>query len=204
VAHTIDDFISQAVSFIDSRYQGGAIGVSGGKTPTEIYQEIGRNVRLKGATYVAVDERYVPPDHPNANALLWREILPHVLNFDTSLPITDSLDQFEVAVRPLLPLDICTLGMGPDGHTASLFPHASALDTDGLVAHTTTDHFAIHDRLTLTFPAIMQSRTILLLLRGREKRPVLTELLEGTLSPDEFPAKRLLEHPHLQILYLST
>ena len=157
-----------------------------------------------------VDERYVPRDHPDSNYKNFLHLLggvrgdTRVYAFDPLLSIKEALDAYEKIIQKSLPFDLCILGLGSDGHTASLFPNLSALhENTRLVAHTTTDNFAVRDRLTMTFPAIMASKKILLLLRGKEKKQILDGLLHSNKTIDELPAKKLLEHPDLTIHFLN-
>ena len=181
------DFINSSTIFIKVVLQKNrAIALSGGSTPKPIYKALAQDKTIpwNHIQLFEVDERYVPADHPDSNHHLIKNYLlspPPSLKlrragisypnnwhfFNTTLPIPAALDQYEAIVRQHQPFDLCILGMGQDGHTASLFPHSEALyEAERLVAHTTTDAFPVHDRLTLTFASIMASKKLLLLLKG--------------------------------------
>ncbi len=204
-----------------------AIALSGGSTPIPIYEAIALEAKVNHTSIEVyqVDERYVPPDHPDSNQKL---IMDHLILpaqerakkeggyspfccatfFPTHKPIEKAVKSYHRTIKngmaPSGGLTLSILGIGPDGHTASLFPHSPALhETKRFTAHTTTDTFTIHDRLTLTFPAIMSSRHLLVLLKGKNKQAILDDLLHSNKSIDEMPAKKLLEHPNLTIHFCT-
>jgi len=136
---------------------------------------------LQTVEFFQVDERYVPQGDVNSNFnLIIQSGLPPLArafhHFDTSISIAESLRKYEIELPEYF--DLVVLGIGEDGHIASLFPHDPALhEKIRLVAHTTTDVFAVKDRLTITLPLILSSKKILVLLKGAEKKKVLDEIL---------------------------
>jgi 6-phosphogluconolactonase len=187
------------------------IALSGGSTPIPIYTSLGEGTHpFDNLHLYLVDERYTSLESTDSN---YRSIFDTFVSrvkglssrfhfFDTSIPIKEAITQY----TKILPeqFDLTIVGIGPDGHTASLFPHSSALsDMSTSVTHTTTDIFSIHDRLTLTFPPILNSKKLLILLRGENKKTVIEHLTDNTISSDAFPAKYLLNHPDLTIYYCS-
>lgn len=186
------------------------IGLSGGSTPGTVYAAFANTASgKKPYTFIQIDERMVPADHPDSNQRQAKEALAPLLkkaNFvtvPTEIAPELAADKYEALIQDHLPLDVAVLGVGPDGHTASLFPHSSALSSKRLVTHTTTDQFTVRDRITLTFPAILQSRQLLVLLKGKEKQAVIETLQEKLKTAEAFPAMKLLEHPNLHILFLD-
>ncbi len=185
------------------------IALSGGNTPKPLFQAISQNDLFfqDHIHYWQVDERYVPHDHPDSNYKMIKENLfqnREITNFhafDTALPIETALEQYANNLPEQF--DLTFLGLGSDGHTASLFPHDPALSiTNSPVAHTTTSQFAVPDRLTLTFPPILNSQKLIVLLSGRAKKEIL-EKIQSSVTIDELPAKKLLEHPGLTINFLQ-
>lgn len=200
------EFITATTSFILC-LKTKTIALSGGKTPEPVYEKLGSSSNIPSSfrdklDFYQVDERYVPQNHPLSNQKMIRKTLfkntknPKNFHcFDTSLPIDECLKKYAKELPDYF--DLCILGIGPDGHTASLFPHSEALKTTSRISHSQTNQFPIKDRLTITFPQILASKTILILLKNRPE--ILAQLQHPTKIPDEFPAIYLLKHPHLTI-----
>lgn len=191
-------------------------GLSGGSTPRPVYEALARNPELDWSRVELwqIDERYVSADSADSNLKLIRDSFgEQVLNqvrklhfFDTTLSISDCLKKYsaELSVIAESGFNLALLGIGPDGHTASLFPHSPALSLEQeLTAHTQTEQFAVSDRLTVTFNFLLKSQKLAVLLRGADKEPVLAELAYGQKTNTEFPAKELLTRTDLEIYFLS-
>ena len=92
--------------------------------------------------------------------------------------------------------DLIFLGMGPDGHTAALFPGGSALaECKRLVVPVTDAPKPPARRLTLTIPVLNAAKVVLFVATGADKAPALREVLKGTVSPDQYPAKHVRPGP---------
>lgn len=206
--HTKEDFIERALNLILSQIEKGPvckIALSGGKTPIPIYEALGKilktNLKNHQIEFFQVDERYINREDRESNYRMIQESLNHpIKHFDTSLSIAEALEKYKYEL-PEDGFDLTILGIGPDGHTASLFPHSAALETTEPVAHTTTDDFPIRDRLTITFPTIMKSKNLLVLLTNKPE--IIKELQKPCKTAEEFPAHRLLEHRNLTIIALE-
>lgn len=192
------------------------IGLSGGATPLPLYRALSEQTGLAFSRieFYMVDERYVPADHEHSNQKMIRETLiePHLHHlggfhyFDTSLPIEASLAKYEKELDdiPNQELDLIILGMGTDGHIASLFPGSDALtEKYHCTAKSETDHHPVHDRLTMTYPIIMKAKSLLLLTKGNEKKKVLDTMFKSNKSMAELPAEKLEEHNNLAIFHLN-
>jgi 6-phosphogluconolactonase len=89
--------------------------------------------------------------------------------------------------------DLIFLGMGDDGHTASLFPHTKAIrDYDKLVAANYVDKLNTW-RITLTYPVLNAAEHVLFMVAGASKAPALKQVLEGEYDPEEYPSQLLRE-----------
>ncbi len=188
-----------------------ALALSGGSTPSPVYQELAkRHVEWKKANIFVVDERFVPGDHPESNQRLIRESFDvpahfHFWKTGAGDNRKESAEEYEKLLKSTPAIDVGILGIGPDGHTASLFPGNSATSEKNRLATTSeTDRFAIKKRVTLTFSAIMSIKKLVILLKGKPKKGIYDELLMGEKTPQNFPAKKLLKHKNLHIFYCSS
>jgi 6-phosphogluconolactonase len=178
------------------------VALSGGPTARACYERLATEdiVDWSVTTVLIGDERMVPPDDPDANQLLIRQaLLDRVGPIGAFRPMpTDGSPEacaatYQSVIAEVLAtdgIDVIHLGMGPDGHTASLFPHSSALGAgpDQLVlANTDPSGLNPHPRLTLTLPAINQARTALFTVAGASKRDAFAALRAG----QDLPAARV-------------
>ncbi len=179
-----------------------AMAVSGGHTPWQMLRVLASEDLPWDKIYVAqVDERVAPPGHPDRNlthlneSLLVRVSLPpdHVCPMPVEFPdLPAAARQYALKLRQIagLPpkLDLVHLGLGPDGHTASLVPGDPGLDiTDADVA--LTQPYQGRRRMTLTYPALNRARRILWVVTGPDKSGMLRRLRDGDPA---IPAGRVL------------
>jgi 6-phosphogluconolactonase len=164
--------------------------VSGGHTPWKLFAALAtRDLPWQNITIFQVDERVAPDGDPDRNLTHLKESLGTVTEV-VSMPVTDA--DLEAAARryaEFLParFDLVHLGLGPDGHTASLVPGDPVVTvTDRLVA--LTQPYQGHRRMTLTYPALARADRVLWLITGAEKRTPLRKLLAGDPS---IPAGRV-------------
>jgi 6-phosphogluconolactonase len=177
------------------------IAVSGGRTPWLMLRALAdEEVPWKNVHVAQVDERAAPAADPDRNLTHLRESLldhaPLQPGHIYAMPVeaTDldrAAEQYGLTLRDVAGsppvLDLVHLGLGPDGHTASLVPGDPVLDvTDADVA--ATGPYQGRRRMTLTFPIINRSRRVLWLVTGREKAGTLVLLCDGDLS---IPASRV-------------
>jgi 6-phosphogluconolactonase len=117
------------------------------------------------------------------------EVEPHAIYsmFNAGGTIDEAADAYDALVAAAPPIDIIHLGLGPDGHTASLFPGTPALDVPDRLVVTNGDDLHPHPRLTFTYPAIARGQLVVFTVAGEEKREVLRRVRES----DDLPATRV-------------
>lgn len=173
--------------------------VSGGKTPWAMFAELARqDVPWSAVVIFQVDERVAPAGDPDRNLTSLQRSLGSAPAQVLAMPVEDpDLEAGAGAYAELLPerFDLVHLGIGPDGHTASLVPGDPVLEvTDRLVA--VTQPYQERRRMTLTYPALALADELLWLISGGDKREALAKLLAGDRS---IPAGRV-EAVHSTIL----
>ena len=179
------------------------VALAGGSTPKATYEILARDhapaVDWPNVHVFFGDERTVPPDHEDSNYRMAREaLLDHVPAGSVhpmrgELPPGEAAASYEEELREFfgkepVVLDLVMLGIGGDGHTASLFPETSALDaTDRLVVANPVLKLDT-TRLTLTAPALNAARKVVFLVAGEGKAEALGEILDGDPDPRAYPA----------------
>lgn len=185
--------------------------VSGGSTPAPLYETLSlSDLDWKKISIALVDERWVDREHTASNeSLIYSSLLINnasQANFvgmkTRAASAVDGCAETEALYRTLpQPFTISILGMGSDGHTASLFPHAEGL-TDALVAESEHLTAAINakqsdvtgpntERLSLTLAGLLQSERLILLLTGKEKLEVFrTAMTDGAI--EDMPVRAVL------------
>lgn len=188
------------------------LALSGGSSPKDVYTKLSLSEEIdwsKVELYL-VDERYIDLNSADSNYKMIKDrLLAHVEPpkafhyFNTALDLDECLVEYEKGLPTDSPFfDLVVLGLGKDGHTASLFPDSEALnETDQKVLHTTTEEFAVRDRLTLSFPTILSSEKIIFAIRGENKREIIKTLMSGSAPINELPASKILEHSKVEIFY---
>jgi 6-phosphogluconolactonase len=208
VAGTVREVVSRLRAAIAARRKATLL-LSGGSTPAPVYRALAEAERVdwQCVHFFWGDERSVPPDHADSNFRMARETLleplniasddPRVHRFPTEAAPRDNAAMYEQNIRLFFEtpsgevpaFDVVLLGMGDDGHTASLFPGTEALNemnhltaANPVPAHNTT-------RLTVTFPLLNAARSVLILVRGAGKAPLLAEILQG--DTVQYPIQRV-------------
>jgi len=175
-----------------------ALALSGGSTPRPAYERLARE---PGVPWAAVeiyfgDERAVPPTDPASNFRMAREALidrvglpaERVHRMEADAPDVEAAAARYAALLPER-LDVLVLGMGPDGHTASLFPRSPALrETARKVVPAQGPVPPVH-RLTITPGVIASARRVAVLTAGAAKAPLVAQVLRGPWRPEELPAQ---------------
>jgi len=183
-----------------------SLAVSGGSTPVELFEQLsGIDIGWQNVVITLVDERWVEPTENDSNEHLVRNYLlknrAAVATFigmkNSALTAGDGETECELHLQKVpRPFDVLILGMGRDGHTASLFPGAKKLSLTTDMDSTKTcmgiaPLTAPHERMTLTLPAILDSRQIFLHITGEDKKKVLEKATtEGQI--EEMPIRLVL------------
>ena len=175
------------------------VALSGGSTPKSLYALLASgsipNIPWEKIFIFFGDERFVPPDHPDSNYRMARETglfskVPEGNVFRVHAEDKDANDAagaYDQALRKFFGLrpgefprfDLVLLGLGPDGHTASLFPGTAALnEKSSLVVANWVDKFQTY-RLTLTLPVLNSAACVMFLVSGADKAGIVREVLEN-------------------------
>ncbi len=170
-----------------------SIALSGGRTPWKMLEVLDPDALAEpGTTIFQVDERVAPDEDPDRNLTHMRECLSAAaLERLLPMPVTDDdLDAAAERYAGAMPerLDLLHLGLGPDGHTASLVPGDPVLDVDDQRVALTGGEYQGRRRMTITYPAIAAAARVLFLVTGAEKREALAKLRAGD---DSIPAGRV-------------
>lgn len=189
------------------------VALSGGSTPRKFYSLLSDFERPFRAQmpwdrihFCWGDERHVPPDHPDSNYRMAREVLfskvpvpPENIHRIKSeiAEVSEAADRYEETLRKLFRLsadqlprfDLILLGLGSDGHTASIFPGSEVIkEKHRLVVGSWVQQLK-SSRITLTPPVLHKAETVVFLVSGLAKAPALHSVLEGDYQPERLPAQ---------------
>lgn len=210
VRHVADDFVRVSNECITERGSV-TVALSGGSTPLALYQLLASPAYASAIDWSRVhlfwgDERSVAPDSPDSNygaamrAGLDRLPIPadQIHRMHAEEHIEANALAYDELLRQVLPggrLDLLLLGLGEDGHTASLFPHTKALDETQALCVANWVEEKESWRMTLTYPGISLANRIWFLVTGSSKADILAEVL--TDLSQQFPASKVgsAEHP---------
>jgi 6-phosphogluconolactonase len=204
-------FVEMAEEAVDAEGRA-RIAISGGSTPKAAFELLGDpghpwrgRMPWDRLDLYWVDERCVPPDDPESNYRMTREALldsvplrpEQVHRMEGELEPEEAAARYEAELRNDFKLegtrlprfDLVALGMGPDGHTASLFPRTEALhEKNRLVV---ANHVLQKDawRVTLTWPVINHAKSVFFLAGGADKAAILKEVLTGERDVERLPSQ---------------
>jgi 6-phosphogluconolactonase len=190
------------------------IALSGGSTPKSLYNLLATNARTTlpwdRMFFFFGDERHVPPTDPESNYRMADEAMlskipvaaSNVFRFLAENPDADAAaSAYEQTLKKFFALesgqfpqfDLILLGLGPDGHCASLFPGTAGLQEKSKLVIANWVEKLKTSRLTLTLPVINAASCVAFLVSGTDKAPALKAVLEGDAPGDQYPSK--LVHP---------
>jgi len=206
-----DLFASSVASAVAARGVA-RIAISGGSTPRTVFALLAdpsapylTSIPWQQVQLFWVDERCVPPTHEESNyrmtkaAMLDKIPLPteNIHRMEGELEPEEAASRYEAAIRTAFRLegaetptfDMIWLGLGPDGHTASLFPHTEGLHEMARIV--IANHVPQKDtwRITLTWPVIVQGREVAFLIEGEEKAEMVRTVFGGAYDPETLPAQ---------------
>lgn len=189
------------------------VALAGGSTPKTLYQllaseEFKDRIDWSKAFFFFGDERSVLPDDKDSNFRMANEnlFLPlkifgkNIFRWQTESEnpqnIAEIYEQkiknfFTLSENELPAFDLILLGMGADGHTASLFPFTEALQEKKKLAVANRVEKLNTTRLTLTFPVINNAKNVIFLVAGAEKAETLYDILEGEFQPEKLPSQNI-------------
>jgi len=202
------------------------IALSGGSTPKAALQLLAdpdekyrKRMPWENIELFWVDERTVPPDHPESNYRMTKEaLLDHVSLYpqqihrmEGELEPEAAAARYESELRNTFRLegaeiprfDLVFLGMGDDGHTASLFPHTAAIHE--MARLVTANHVPQKDtwRITLTWPVINHARSVSFLIAGADKAQRVHEVFLGPRDPERLPSQLIWPSSGILTLFLD-
>lgn len=196
---TVDD-VASAFADIVVDAAPASIALSGGSTAKDAYAALAtRTLDWAGIDVWFGDERFVPVTDPDSNEGMARAVLldrvgPRAIHSMAGAGAGlegDGADgaarAYDALVAAAPPIDVVHLGLGPDGHTASLFPGSAALDVTDRLVVTNGDALHPHPRLTFTYPALQRARLVVFTVAGEDKRDAFTRIQAG----DDLPAARV-------------
>jgi 6-phosphogluconolactonase len=188
------------------------VALAGGNTPRAVYARVADDPSLRSRVdwtrvqFFFGDERHVPPEHPDSNFRMSREAMLDRLPIrpDQIWRIKGEYDdparvarEYEETLRARFSLsrgefprfDLVLLGLGPDGHTASLFPGTEALHEQRRLAVSNQVEKLDTARITLTIPVLNNASAVVFMVQGSDKAEALAAVLEGPRDPFRFPAQ---------------
>ena len=183
-----EDVAAAAASEIAIALREGArsLVLAGGTTPQRCYELLSQmEVEWGRVTIMFGDERCVRPDHPDSNYRMARESLldrvspASVHRMPAELGPDEGAGLYAHIVASFAPLDVVTLGVGEDGHTASLFPGHAALKATALVVGIRDSPKAPPQRVTMTLPALQRARRVIILATGAGKADAVARAKRG-------------------------
>jgi len=187
--------VAQAFADLVVEEAPGSVALSGGGTANDAYARLAAATPdWSGVDVYFGDERWVPLDDPDSNAGMVQRVLlsavppaSHHPMYQEGLDIEAGAAAYGRLLRDVGPIDLVHLGLGPDGHTASLFPGSPALDETRHRVVVNGDALHPHPRLTVTYPWLETAGLIVFTVAGEEKRDAFTRIRSG----EDLPAGRV-------------
>jgi 6-phosphogluconolactonase len=212
IAQTAAAEFLAAVRDAESAKDSFTVALAGGSTPKALYELLASDPLLQAKVpwskiqFFFGDERHVPPDNADSNFRMANEAMfskapvdpKQIHRIRAEKPdAAQAAEEYEQELRTSFKLragqlprfDLVLLGMGPEGHTASLFPGTKALKEDRRLTVSNWVGKLYTDRITLTPPVLNNAAQVIFMVHGKEKAPALKAVLEGPYEPDQLPAQ---------------
>lgn len=203
------DFAREAAGVIAGSLSGAAsLVLTGGTTAEKVYEELAeQTIEWDRLTVLFSDERCVPPDDPASNYGMARRLLfdrhePKVVHrMRGEDPPDDAAERYHSSISPAVAdgLDVLLLGMGVDAHICAMFPGSRVLEETSRFCRA-VDRPDGMKGLTLTPPAVLGARKILLIVTSVAKAATVMRVVEGGEGPDTAPARMLAAHDDVTFL----
>jgi 6-phosphogluconolactonase len=213
LVHVASELVNAAALISISQRNAFRIALAGGSTPRPLYEHLALDPDIDWRKWHLFwgDERSVPPTGAESNYQMVRASLLDrlatapglVVRVQAELAPAEAALRYEQSIRELVPsfvtertgflprFDMVVLGMGDDGHTASLFPHTKALhETERLVVANAVPQLDT-TRITFTYPLINAARRILILVSGANKAKALRQVISGPYNPEQLPIQKI-------------
>lgn len=219
IAHNQEGFLKEAASlFIEAartaKEKEGrfTVALSGGKTPTELFSLLSdeyykTRIPWNDTYFFWVDERCVPPQHEESNFGTVQKNLfskigvpaSHIFRIPGEMKTSrEAATAYEASMKAFFKLDksfpkfnLVLLGLGEDGHTASLFPNTVALNEKYKWAVANQAPHLKTERVTLTFPVINNAKKVVVLCSGENKANIVREIFRSDISSERYPAQSI-------------
>lgn len=197
VLHSEEAVASALAELVAGAIEGGVrtLVLAGGTTPRRAYRLLAARTLMWGRVSVLFgDERCVPPDNEESNyAMAKHELLDHVhpggvLRIPAELGPDEGAELYDAVVRAHSPLDLVLLGVGADGHTASLFPGHPALDARRFVVGVGDAPKPPPSRVSITLGALRMARRVVFAATGADKAEALARAREGAVPAGMLPS----------------
>ena len=199
------ELITKNLSSSINKYQNASIAVPGGTSPIKIFNELSKQkLDWSKVQITLVDDRLVAPDNDHSNQKLINDyLLKNEAKKSKFIPLNKNLNKGE---NFKFPLDVCLLGIGNDGHFASLFPNminnTNMLDpkSKSSIDEVKANGNPFVTRISMNLPLILSSNLIILLIKGKLKQEVLREAYNNKNIPLYYLLKHRINNFHIELL----
>lgn len=213
ISPTVEETIQKVLSMVASNIQLSIddkqscnVALAGGNTPKPLYKALTQeNIDWDKVQFTLTDERWVLPNHASSNEKMIEQCLISKLNKQSKfVPLKNSAVTAKAGelvcnatlTEAMNPLDLVVLGMGDDGHFASIFPNVDnlgpLLDQDNSLKCMAVSPEGKEERMSLTLSYLLTAKTICLFITGANKKKIIDDILDNKLSASQFPIAHII------------